>query len=213
MGRKPAAAAPPPPAPPAVARPLTSVMPRTLVIAFAVLAFVLANLLLLLGVLAPEKTENPTARFILCLAIALNLSIFLFVLYPQSIKITKVPLVDLTVQIVGPAALHIVLLLLIWKMMPEPPTVSERFFIPVENGRRVTRLSAETVVLKPYGEDFTYYKVPDEDGLLAGILVKFGRGKDEYKASFRAPFYHPVEILFRRGPGEGSFEVESNRSP
>src|SRR5262245_42082636 len=98
-------------------------------------------------------------------------------------------------------------------MMQQPPTVSERFFIPVENGRRITRLSAETVVLTPQGEDFTYYKVPDGDGLLAGILVKFGRGKNEYKASFRAPYYHSVEVLFRRGPGEGSFEVGSNRTP
>src|SRR5712691_4321765 len=140
MGRNRAAVAPALPA----ARPLTSVMPKAFVIAFASIAFVLANLLLL-GVFSPETTENPAARFTLCLAIALNLSIFLFVLYPQAIKITKVPIINLTVQIVGPAALHIVLLLLVWKLMPEPPTKAERFFIPVENGARATRIPAENV--------------------------------------------------------------------
>src|SRR5439155_2769688 len=108
-------------------------------------------------VFSPDTTENPAARFTLCLAIALNLSIFLFVLYPQAIKITKMPIINLTVQIVGPAALHIVLLLLVWKLMPEPPTKAERFFIPVENGERVTRIMAGNVTLTSVGEDFTYY--------------------------------------------------------
>ena len=197
----------------AAARPLTSVMPKGFVIAFASIAFVLANLLLLLGVFSPDTTENPAARFTLCLAIALNLSIFLFVLYPQAIKITKVPFINLTVQIVGPAALHIVLLLLVWKLMPEPPTKAERFFIPVENGARVTRIPAENVSLTPSGEDFAYYVVPDEKGLFAGIYVKFAAGRDVYKARFTAAYYEAVEVVFRRGPGEGSFEVQPLHKP
>jgi hypothetical protein len=210
MGRKTAAVAPPLPA---AARPLTSIMPPALVIAFAAIAFVLANLLLVLGIFSPEKTENPAARFILCLAIALNLSIFLFVLYPQAVRITKVPVINLTVQIVGPAALHIVLLLLLWKLMPEPPTVAERFFIPVHDGQRATHIPPSNVNLTPIGEDFTYYFALDQDNLLAGIYVKFASGRDTYKAKLQIQFHDPVDVIFQRGPGEGSFDTGRPHKP
>src|SRR5207245_565526 len=133
----------------AAATPLTSILPKWLVVVFAIVAFVLANGLLAVGLLWPEKFENPTARFVLCAAIALNLAVFFFVLYPQVVKLTKIPVLNLTIQLVGPIVLYIVVLVLLWKVMPEPPTIAYRFFIPYEAGTRADRMSAETVTLTP----------------------------------------------------------------
>jgi len=183
------------------------------VVVFAIVAFILANGLLALGLLWPEKFENPTARFVLCAAISLNLAVFFFVLYPQVVKLTKIPVLNLTIQLVGPIVLYIVVLLLLWKIMPEPPTVAYRFFIPYEGGTRADRISAQLVTLAPSEESFAYYIVPDDRGLLAGVYIKFEGGKDGYKARFSAPYYKSTDIVFLRGPGEGAFEVERAPAP
>jgi hypothetical protein len=139
--------------------------------------------------------------------------VFFFVLYPQVIKLTKIPVLNLTIQLVGPIVLYIVVFLLLWKIMPEPPTVAYRFFIPYEGSTRADRISAELVTLAPSGESFAYYIVPDDRGLLAGVYVKFESGKDEYKARFATPYYKPADIVFQRGPGEGAFAVERAPAP
>jgi hypothetical protein len=195
------------------ATPLTSILPKWLVVVFAIVAFILANALLTLGLLLPEKFENATARFVLCAAIALNLAVFFFVLYPQVVKLTKIPILNLTIQLVGPIVLYIVVLLLLWKVMPEPATVAYRFFIPYVGSVRADRISAETVTLTPSGEGFVHDMVRDERGFLAGVYVRFESGKDEYKARFGAPFYKSADIVFRRGPGEGAFQVERASTP
>jgi hypothetical protein len=192
---------------------LTSIVPKWLVIVLAVVAFVLANALLGSGLFLPEKFEHPTARFILCTAISMNLALFFFVLYPQVIKLTEIPVLHLTIHLVGPIALYIVVLLFLWKIMPEPPTVTYRFFIPYERGKRADHISRDLVTLTPAEETFVYHLVPNEDGLLAGVYVRFESGKEGYKARFAATFYKPVEVTFQRGPGEGSFEVERNPPP
>jgi hypothetical protein len=195
------------------ATPLTSILPKWLVVAFAIVAFILANGLLAIGLLWPEKFENPTARFVLCAAISLNLAVFFFVLYPQVVKLTKIPVLNLTIQLVGPIVLYIVVLLLLWKIMPEPPTIAYRFFIPHERGTRADRISAQLVTLSPAEESFVYHIVPDDNGLLAGVYIKFEAGKDRYKALFKAPFYKPREVEFLRGSGEGVFDVERAPAP
>src|SRR5262249_9645282 len=195
------------------ATPLTSIFPKWLVVGFAVVALILAKAPLTVGLLWPEKFENATARFVLCAAIALNLAVFFFVLYPQVVKLTKIPILNLTIQLVGPIVLYIVVLLLLWKVMPEPATVAYRFFIPYEGSTRADRISAETVTLTPSGEGFVHDMVRDGRGFLMGVYVKFESGKDEYKARFFALFYKPADIVFRRGSGKGTFQVERAAAP
>jgi hypothetical protein len=191
---------------------LISLVPPRLVLALAVVAFVTAGILLAGGLVWPERFEHSTARFLLCAAVALNLAIFFFIIYPQDVKLTKVPVINVSVPLVGPIVLFILMLLFLWTLMPEPPTVARRFFIPYEGGQRAERISFDTVKITPAEESFTYYVVPNDRRFLAGVYVEFGRGKEQYKALFAAPFYKPVEITFQRGPGEGRFEVERAES-
>ena len=186
---------------------LLGIMPRRFVIAFAVAAFVLAGMLLCAGLLWPEKFEGPPSRFILCTFVALNLAVFFFVIYPEEFKLSEVPIINLAVPLVGPIVLFIVILLLMWKMMPEP-AVASRFFVPFERGEQAERISFENVTLTPSEEEFRYYIVPTNGGFLAGVYVEFASGKGTYKARFRAPFYKQADITLQRGPGPGRFEVE-----
>jgi hypothetical protein len=188
---------------------LTKIFPKQLVIALAISSFVLASILMACGLIWPEKFDNATARFILCAGIALNLAVFFFVLYPQEIKLTKIPLINVTIQLLGPIALYIVMLLLLWKMMPEPSPVVYRLFVPQEGGVRALRISGAKVSMED--ESFQCYVVPQENGLLAGICVRFENGRDHAKGWFKANFYKTTEVNFDRGPGEGIFQVE--RSP
>ena len=188
---------------------LTSIFSKKIVIRLAVGAIVVASILMTCGLVWPERFDNSTARFILCAAIALNLAIFFFVLYPQEIKLTRIPMLNVTIQLVGPIALYIVMLMLFWKMMPVPSLVAYRLFVPYEGGIRAQRISAQAKV-SPRDERFECYIVPDEDGLLAGVCVRFESGQDHYKAWFKAPYYKPTEVIFDRGAGEGSFQVERN---
>jgi hypothetical protein len=186
---------------------ILGIMPRRFVVALAVTAFVLAVVLLGAGLLWPERFESPPSRFILCIFVALNLAVFFFIIYPEEFKISEVPIINVAVPLVGPIVLFIVILLLMWKMMPEPALAS-RFFVPYERGEQAARISFENVTLSPSEEDFRYYVVPTKDGFLAGIYVEFAGGKGLYKARFRAPFYKQADITFERGPGPGRFEVE-----
>jgi len=188
---------------------VTTIFSRKIVIRLAVGAFVVASILMICGLVWPERFDNSTARFILCAAIAMNLAIFFFVLYPQEIKLSQIPLINVTIQLVGPIALYIVLLMLFWKMMPVPSLVAYRLFVPYEGGSRAQRISAKAKVV-PQDERFECYIVPDEDGLLAGVCVRFENGQDHYKALFKADYYKPTEVTFDRGAGEGSFQVERN---
>jgi hypothetical protein len=189
--------------------PLTSMFSKKIVIRLAVSAFAIASLLMTFGLIWPERFDNGTARFILCAAISLNLAIFFFVLYPQEIKLTQIPVINLSITLVGPIALYIVLLLLFLKLMPVPSLVAYRLFVPYEGGNRALRISSQAKV-SPQDDRFECYIVPDENGLLAGVCVRFESGQDHYKALFKAPYYKTTEVTFDRGAGEGSFQVERN---
>jgi hypothetical protein len=187
-----------------------TVLPRKLLIVLAATAFALATLLLAGGILWPEKFDHPTARFIVCAAIALNLAVFFFIWYPDRYELTKIPLLDVTVHLTGPIVLYLVLLVAFLRWMPQSSPVAYRFFIPYEGGNRAARISANVEIV-PSGADFTSYVVPDRDGRLAGVLVAFERGQDEHRAVFRAPFFEPDVVTFQRGPGPGTFEVRRAR--
>jgi hypothetical protein len=195
---------------------LTEVLPRWLVATLAVVTFVLAGVLFGFGLFSPERFDSPTARFVLCLAIALNLSVFFFVLYPKKVELTKIPGINLTVKLVGPIVLYIVVLLLLLKLMPEaPPPVAYRLFFPHEDGRRTERIRWQLVTLEPADEPFTFYLVPDgqDSSGLAAVCVKFESGRTRYKARFKATFYQPADVVFERGPAEGTFEVAPVPAP
>jgi hypothetical protein len=186
---------------------LLSVIPRWLVIVFTATAFLFASILLIAALVWPENFENATTRFVLCAAIALDLSVFFFVIYPHEAKLTKVPAINLSVSLVGPIVLFIVILLLLWKLMPESPGGSSRFFVPYEQGVRAEKMSFETVQIAPMDGPFEYYVVPDRNRFMAGVYVQFASGQTAYRARLSAPYYEDVEVVFSRGPGTGRFEV------
>ena len=104
----------------AAARPLIAILPRWLVIAIALLAFAAVSGLFVWAFVNASSFEGTFARFILCLSIALYLGLFLFIIYPWGYRLTKIPYVDLSVEVVGPAALFIILFVFLLRTMPAP---------------------------------------------------------------------------------------------
>jgi hypothetical protein len=122
---------PPTVPPPDPGAPLISVLPKGTVIKLAVVAFVAALLLILWPLIEKARFDGQFARTVLAIGFSLVAGIFLFVLYPWNFRLTKIPLIDLSVELAGPIVLFIGLTLFIREIVPNP------------EGGRVHRLSQE----------------------------------------------------------------------
>ncbi len=178
---------------------LLTVLPRWLVIALCVTTFFLALASLFFAVLAPHRIENSLARTFLCVAIGVSLGLSTFILYPQRLQLTRVPRIDLAIQIMGPAVLMIVFSLLLLAIVPSPTKKTWEFFAPHQGGKAVT-FHFSTSALKPVDKDFEYHLVGDNSGQLVGIFVAFPEGATSYKGEFKpGGFSEAVSVTFERG--------------
>lgn len=94
---------------------LTSVMPRWLVSALALVAFGLFSAFLIVYLTNFADLQNKVesmwfARTMVAVFFAVYFAIFFFVFYPQRVVLTTFPTIDLTVRLVGPVALMLLLL-------------------------------------------------------------------------------------------------------
>jgi hypothetical protein len=115
---------PPPPAPPNPTDPAAqtqAILPRALLIWLAVAGFVLSVLLLLAGAVFSGHFADRAASFYLIVCAALTLSLFLWLLFPQDFQLTRIPGVDLTIKLAGPAALFFLTIYLLQLWHPGHP--------------------------------------------------------------------------------------------
>lgn len=185
---------------------LLNVLPLRLVQALAVLTFVLALLSLAVGIFLPGWVAHPTARVYLCVAVALCLGIFVFILYPQEVKLSTIPLVNLAVPVAGPLAVFVILLNLLLTIVPGEP-VWLFFETPTDPATgRVMNISASTVTITSK-DAFRWVALPNEDGSLAGFFIRFPPNYPaEVTGTLNRGFgFSPAQVRFERG-GE-TFQV------
>lgn len=169
------------------AKPLIAILPRRVVVIIAVAAFLLAICLIVWALVRPIDFATSFARFILCLAISFSLGVFLFVSYPSDYRLTKVPLVDLPIEVVGPAALFLILLSVLLKLMPVPEGGRLHLFVD-RSGQEINAADIGTVILSfEGGEAPRYYLIPGENcQSLRGIYVYYAEAVRSLKASIKA---------------------------
>lgn len=192
-------------------RPLLSILPRWMLIALTVAAFALTAGGLLLGIFRAELFEHPIARFCLCATIAAYFSVFLFVLYPQTVKISAIPGIKLPVgvKLVGPVALFIVLLLILLQWMPI--AAPGRFF-RADYAPGQDLVHVDNFYVTAIGEAVEPSIVVDKAHFVKGIYVKFSNNHDQYQAQITVDYRPPLTCDFERGLGDGSFRIPQSKN-
>jgi hypothetical protein len=180
--------------------PLLRIMPKRVVIGLAIAAFAIPSLLLIAVLAWPAVLAGfgtSIGRFFFCLTISLYLAVFFFVLYPQRFVLTRIPVIDLPVTLVGPPALWVVFLLLLLALMPLPR--DGRLFKP-RYGPGEMRVSRESVNVIPVHQDRACpaYVVRDHRGEFVGIYVEFHANQREYEATVSAATREDIHWTFRR---------------
>jgi hypothetical protein len=126
-------------------------------------------------------------------------------MYPQRLQLSKIPGIDISVQIFGPAVLMIVFALFLLKFVPDPPQDKTwQLLVPHENGQAATyRFS--TTELRAFGKDFQFRLLGEASGQLVGVFVAFEPGDSLYEGEFTAGLRKGVKVSFKRD--EGFFNV------
>jgi len=129
MEQQQVSAKPIPPSPPHddPARPLIAIMPRWLILVITVAAILLLIGFLIAGSFWPHLFQHYAAKFFVCTMLAFCFSIVMFVIYPQNIRLKKIPGINLAVEVVGPPALFFATLPLLWHYYPGPAGRVYRF--------------------------------------------------------------------------------------
>jgi hypothetical protein len=186
------------------ARPLIAVMPRWLVVVIAVAGLLAATGALVWAIRSPADFAGTFPRFLLCFTLALNGGVFLFVLYPWNYRLTKIPGIDLTMEVVGPAALIIILFLFLNRYMPAPE--SGRFHVFIDaSGQEAD--AAEFANAKLQFSDTVkpeFYLVPATDGRhLYGVFIRYPENMPTVNAVIDLGLvFEPEKITFQRDSAE-----------
>jgi hypothetical protein len=146
-----------------------------------------------------SRLETLTARFLICLLVSLLLGVFFFVWWPGRYELDKIPVINLPVRVAGPVVLWLVLFNLLLYVMPKEDSPYRMFSLvnpphgPIPYHRGIT-------VVREGGlpADFELIEDRANVGRLAKILVRFGPGEEEFKASLNVPLHKPLSVVFRR---------------
>lgn len=154
---------------------------RRLVAATTISSIIIFMLLLITGSYWPQRFQNTTAKFFVCVLLAFCFSIIMFVVYPQNARIKNIPLINLPVELVGPPALFVISLMLLWYLYPGAPN---RFFLIQMQGKPAP-FQLETFEIKSMSGGCIYHPTQDQNDkyMLGGIYVEFNGGKAECTAT------------------------------
>lgn len=161
--------------PPAKEPPVRAVLSKTasrrLVASVTIASLIIFLSVLLFGSYWPQRFESPIAKFFVCVLLSFCFSIVMFVIYPQNARIKNIPLINLPVELVGPPALFVIALLLLWYLYPGSPG---RFYFLQKQGKPV-EFQMETFVVKHLTGRCVYYPARQETNrdLFGGIYVEF----------------------------------------
>jgi hypothetical protein len=176
----------------------------------AVVALAVLLLVCLFLVLVPRQYDHEAVRFAVCVLLTMCLAIFFFIFWPQELKLTKLPGINLSVSVAGPVVLWLVLFpfLLYWMPPCEKPAHEERshleyFALSPETARSAVPFHTGVKLLKKDGKGPVFYPVadPGDASALKGVVVEFAPGEDLIRATLQVPNYPPLFVEFRRGAG------------
>jgi hypothetical protein len=158
--------------------------------------------------LEPSHYEHEVVRFVFCFLLTLCLSVFFFIFWPQELKLTQVPVINLSVTVAGPVVLWLILFLLFLQVMP--PSIAGKqweFFTPInEGGSKASVLYHSTISVRAEGKESVPFRLVPEtkDATLRGIFIQFRAGEDQIKAILVLP-NRELPVTFKRGAG--TFDV------
>lgn len=157
-----------------------SPIPRWLIVAFVVVLFLGMVTVLFWGIYRPSYFQSSTAKFFTCFILSICASVFIFFLYPARMSLSRIPLLDLPVKLVGPSVLFVVVLLLTWKLYPF--RVGRLF--QLSSGGSPVVLQVVTTKIIPKGTGCDFYKVVDSRDyhFIGGIFVNFNDSSGSCKA-------------------------------
>ena len=194
-----------------VAGHMLAIMPRSLLIVLALLAFVVLSAGLVGVFMRPDlllKFESPMGRFALAVMIAFYFAIFMSIIYVQKVRI-PVPWLDRTVALGGPPALTILVVWLLLEVMPnvQPPG---RFYRPdYSSGGQPLEIHLDQSHM-PDSKVRAYLAKEVSGERLAGVYVDFGGHTGSHTITLKLPGPAPrpqVEFIAEPGYGEGSFDA------
>jgi len=177
------------------AAPLLTIIPRWLIIVITVCALLLLVSFLVAGSFWPQLFQHNTAKFFVCTMLAFCFSIAMFVIYPQEIRIKKIPGINLAVEVVGPPALFLVALPLLWHFYPGP---AGRYY---RLQTQPAKFRIQTTEVKVLDSQCTCQTVSDpnasDPNSVTGIYVEFKGAENECKVQIGDPFRTFIAVLKR----------------
>lgn len=199
----------PPPAPapaPALpaAQPLIAILPRRLVIVIAMVGLVLVTGLLVWALARPEDFDGAFARFVLSVGLSLYLAVFLFIIYPWEYRLTKIPYIDLSVELAGPVVLCIALFWFFFRVMPAPEG-GQLHLLGDSEGQEIASAGDISIAKLRFAErgEVEYHFIPIRKGEflvgIHGVYLRYPEGVTRLKAWIKPGLpFKEQEVEFRR---------------
>jgi hypothetical protein len=171
---------------------LSQTASRRLVATATIVSIIILLSILLVGLVWPQHFQSAIAKFFVCFGLSFCFSIIMFVIYPQNARIKNIPFINLPVELVGPPALFVVSIALLWFLYPGP---LGRFYLVQKQGKPA-EFQLETFEIKPITGNCAYYPArrQTDQYLVGGIYVEFrddskctaqiGNSFETYQVSF-----------------------------
>jgi hypothetical protein len=152
---------------------------------------------------APSYYEYEIVRFLVCFLLTVALAIFFFILWPQELKLTKVPVINVPVTIAGPVVLWLILFLLLLREMPAAGKHWEFFALSERGGAKANVPYFSETAVKADGKnpDFFYLVKDANASTLRGIFVEFSPGETRIDGTLAVPYHKELPVTFLRGAG------------
>jgi hypothetical protein len=158
---------------------------RKTVSAVALASFVLSVVLLIVAAVFPDHFGGPPSRFFLFVCVSFTLAVFLWVLFPQDLQLTRLPQVDLTFRLAGPPVLFFLTLYVLTTWFPKD--TPQTCYYPVEYAEGVVSPPAEQITYN--GQAGHTRLTPVTDGglnnQLIGLVARF-----DYPTPFKVSIGH-----------------------
>jgi hypothetical protein len=177
--------------------------PRWLLVSLAVLSLLLASGLALWMINAPANAEPAAARFWLCFAVSLYLTVFFFIILwrQQDLSMdTGLPtwlswLSNQKVKITGPIVLFVVLMVFLYSFSPNRETFMAPYRVDAPPSGLLFDPAGTKVEYKgPNPDGFSYRLISgtgDDHDALKEMLIRFPSGEQAITLEITHPTYKP----------------------
>jgi hypothetical protein len=193
-----------------VSKTLVKIIPRPVLAVVGIVCLLTAVIVMLWAVSYPERFADSFVRTVFALLIAFMLAIGAFIMYPVSTRMKGLPFLPASVEVVGPIALFVAVLLVVRGILP---VTSGAVYHEISgpdggplSGETYRELHVVTLTRNPF------YLVPGENlEEPKGIVFFFRENQSEIKAKIRMGNHKEELVTFRRSePGGIMLRLEKN---